>query len=148
MHLVNCHRNFHRNFFSEKKYTRAFSSAIANPKKSLALYVQCNGKTVGLLNAGVGTYYLSEEGKMATVYGVRARRREARKSVSSKIRGSLLGGKVGVKLIRMLTDWAKSQNATEIYIHATSGIEAKRTDKFLTRLGFVPYGGNYGGRVG
>ncbi len=38
---------------------------------------------------------------------------------------------------------ALSQNAEEIHIHATSGIEPERTDKMLTRMGFETYGANY-----
>ena len=125
--------------FSEKKFANVFTRAISNPDKKLAIYVQYNGTTVGFLTAGIGDYFLSEHGRMATVYGV---------YVSAKIRNSLLGGKIGIKLIRMMMDWAKSQNAQEVHIHATSGIEAKKTDKLLSRLGFKTYGGNYVGRVG
>ncbi|MCZ4347324.1 hypothetical protein [Devosia neptuniae] len=43
--------------FSERKFIRLFSKAISNPSDTLALYVQHNGRTVGLLNAGAGDYY-------------------------------------------------------------------------------------------
>ncbi len=52
-------------------------------------------------------------------------------------------GRIGLKLIRMVTDWAKSQEAIEMHIHSTSGIDPERTDKLLSRLGFKTYGGNY-----
>jgi len=125
--------------FSEEKFIRAYTKAIRNPHDTLAIYIQYRGKTVGVLNAGVGDYYLGEGGRMVTIYVM---------YVSGKVRGTFLGGKVGVRLLRMVTDWAKSQNAEEIHIHATSGIEPKRTDKLLTRMGFVTYGGNYVARLG
>ena len=43
----------------------------------------------------------------------------------------------------MASDWAKAQNATELHVHSTSGIDPERTDKLLKRLGFRAYGGNY-----
>ena len=120
--------------FSEKKFVRVFSKAISSPNDTLAVYVQNKGKTVGLLNAGVGDYYLGEGGRMATVYVM---------YVSASIRDSFLGGKVGVKLIRLVSEWAKAKGAMELNIQATSGIHPERTDKLLRRLGFKTYGGNY-----
>ncbi|MEP5621841.1 MAG: hypothetical protein ABJP82_04610 [Hyphomicrobiales bacterium] len=67
--------------------------------------------------------------------------------VSSKVRGTYLGGKVGVKLLRLATEWVKSQDAEEMHIHATSGIEPNRADKMLTRMGFETIGGNYIARL-
>lgn len=55
----------------------------------------------------------------------------------------ILGGKVGVKLLRLVSEWAKSQDAEEIHIHSTLGIEPERIDKMLTRVEFKTYGGNY-----
>lgn len=125
--------------FSERKFIRAFSKGISSPEDTLAIYVQYQGKTVGLLNAGAGDYYLGEGGRMVTIYVM---------YVSASIRTSFLGGKVGLKLIRMVTDWAKAQQAEELHIHATSGVDPERTDKLLRRLGFKTYGGNYAVRVG
>lgn len=124
--------------FSEKKFIRAFSKGISNPHDTLAVYVRYGDETIAVLNAGVGDYYLGEGGRMATIYVM---------YVSAKYRGSLLGGKVGLKLIRMVTDWAKTQGAEELHIHATSGIDPQRTDKLLSRLGFKTYGGNYVVRI-
>lgn len=125
--------------FSEEKFIRAYTKAIQNPQNTLAIYIQYNGETVGVLNAGAGDYYLGVGGRMVTVYVM---------YVSAKVRGTFLGGKVGVKLIRILTDWANAQKAEEIHIHSTSGIEPQRTDKLLTRMGFAIRGGNYVARLG
>ncbi|MGJ8528312.1 hypothetical protein [Maritalea sp.] len=120
--------------FSEEKFIRAFTKAIRNPHDTLAIYVQYRGETVAVLNAGAGDYYLGVGGRMVTIYVM---------YVSAKVRHTLLGGKVGVKLLRIVSDWAKSQHAKEIHIHSTSGIEPERTDKLLTRMGFKVIGGNY-----
>ncbi|MEO9227542.1 MAG: hypothetical protein ABI216_01135 [Devosia sp.] len=120
--------------FSEPKFSRFFSKAISDPENTLALYVRCRDRTVAVLNAGVGDYYLGEGGRMATVYVM---------YVSAGIRGSLLGGRIGVRLLRMASEWARSESALELHIHSTSGIDAARTDKMLRRIGFKTYGGNY-----
>ncbi|MFT6659893.1 hypothetical protein [Maritalea sp.] len=124
--------------FSEEKFIRNYTRAIKSPADTLSVYAQFKGKTVGLLHAGAGDYYLGVGGRMVTVYGV---------YVSGKIRSTMLGGKVGIRLIRTVVDWAKSQEAHEVHIHSTAGIEPERTDRLLTRMGFRTYGGNYVVRV-
>ncbi|NRA89019.1 MAG: GNAT family N-acetyltransferase [Rhizobiales bacterium] len=124
--------------FSEEKFIRIYTKAINNLNDTIFLYIQRDGKTVGALNAGVGDYYLGVGGRMVTVYGI---------YVSKRIRGSFLGGKVGLKLIRAISDWAKSKDAEEIHIHTTSGIETMRTDKLLTRIGFSAMGANYVAKI-
>lgn len=125
--------------FSDEKMIHQYTKAISNPRGVLVIYVQYAGETVGLLQAGVGDYYLGIGGRMVTIYSL---------YVAAKIRGSYLGGKVGVKLLRLVTEWAKSQAAEEMHIHATSGIEPNRADKMLTRMGFETIGGNYVVRLG
>lgn len=120
--------------FSERKFIRVFSKAISNPNDTLALYVQHNGKTVGMLNAGAGDYYLGEGGRMVTVYAL---------YVSKAVRATTLGGRITIKLLRILNDWAKAQQAEEVHLHVTSGVEPERTDRLLRRLGYRTYGGNY-----
>lgn len=124
--------------FSEEKFIRFYTKALSRPQNTFLVYIQYKSKTVGVLHASVGDYYLGIGGRMVTVYGL---------YVSAKVRDTYLGGKVGVKLLRLVSEWAKSQNAEEIHIHSTSGIEPKRTDKMLTRMGFESYGGNYVARL-
>ena len=120
--------------FSEKKFIRAYSKALSSPTDTLALYVQYKGKTIALLHAGAGDYYLGEGGRMVTVYAM---------YVSPGIRRSLLGGRVGIKLLRLVGDWAKQQGARDLHVHSTSALAPARTDKLMRALGFSVYGGNY-----
>jgi hypothetical protein len=83
---------------------------------------------------GVGDYYLSDGGRMVTIYVM---------YVSARVRHSLLGGRIGIRLIRMVSDWARAQGAAELHIYSTSGISPERTDRMLRRLGFTTYGGCY-----
>ncbi|HEY8577187.1 MAG TPA: hypothetical protein VIL88_12695 [Devosia sp.] len=124
--------------FSERKFIRVFSKAISSPNDTLALYVQHNGRTVGMLNAGAGDYYLGEGGRMVTVYAL---------YVSKPIRATTLGGRITIKLLRILNEWARAQLAEEVHVHVTSGVEPERTDRLLRRLGYRTYGGNYYGET-
>jgi hypothetical protein len=63
--------------------------------------------------------------------------------VSKAIRATTLGGRITIKLLRILNDWAKAQKAEEVHVHVTSGVQPERTDRLLRRLGYRTYGGNY-----
>jgi len=119
--------------FSEEKYLRAYLGTL-DQKNDIAFFITLDGKPVGIIGAKVGDYFLGEGGRMATTYVV---------YVSKSVRKTLLGGKIGVRLVRLLVDWCKAQEVEEIHILATAGIEPEHTDAFLRRLGFEPYGGNY-----
>jgi hypothetical protein len=121
--------------FSEQKFARFFARAISDSDSALAVVVQYRGRTVGLLHAGVGDYYLGEGGRLVTVYAL---------YVSASIRRTLLGGRVGVRLLRLVGSWAKIKGAAEVHVHSTSGINPRRTDKLMRHLGFEVYGGSYG----
>lgn len=124
--------------FSEEKFIRFYTKALSNPHSTFLVYIQYKNKTVGVLHASVGDYYLGIGGRMVTIYGI---------YISANVRGTYLGGRVGMRLLRLVSEWAKSQDAEEIHIHSTSGVEPKRTDKMLTRMEFEPYGGNYVARL-
>ena len=119
--------------FSEEKFLRTYLGALEE-KNNIAFYITLDDKPVGIIGAKVGDYFLGEGGRMATTYIV---------YVSQSVRKTLLGGKIGVRLIRLLVDWSKAQECQEIHIIATAGIEPEHTDAFVRRLGFEPYGGNY-----
>lgn len=87
-----------------------------------------------MFHAGIGDCYFGIGGRIVTIYAL---------YVIAKVRSTFWRGKVGVKLLRLVSEWAKSQRSEEIHIHSTSGIEPERTDKMLTRMGFEIYGGNY-----
>jgi len=49
----------------------------------------------------------------------------------------------GIKLLSAFKSWAKNRNAFEINAGINSGIDMKKMDKFLRKLGFEQTGGNY-----
>jgi len=120
--------------FSERKFKRHFLQTLNNPDDTLGAYVRHGDEVVGLLQAGVGYYYLGEGGRMVTVLTF---------YVPRAVRDTMLGGRVTLKMLRIVTDWAKAQGALELHMHSTSGIAPQRTDRMLRRLGFKAYGGSY-----
>jgi hypothetical protein len=120
--------------FSDRKFKRNFLQALNNPDDTLAVFIRRGDQVVGLLQAGVGEYYLGEGGRIATVMALYTSRR---------IRGTMLGGRVALKMMRIVSDWAKAQGAEELHVHSTSGISPKVTDRLLGRLGLRTTGGFY-----
>lgn len=120
--------------FSTRKFENVFERAVAQPGDTLALYVSYRGRTVGFLHAGIGEYYLGNGGAIVTVYALYA---------SSRLRPSLLAGRVALSLLRALGEWSREFKAEEIQVHSTSGIDPERTDRLLKRLNFRTVGGNY-----
>lgn len=53
------------------------------------------------------------------------------------------GGPAAVKLLRALRAWARQNQAHDLHVNVTTGIDAARTDRFLRRMGFLQTGGNY-----
>lgn len=119
--------------FSRDKFLRSFGRTVKSPN-TLSLVAEYDGRSVGLMGAKVGEYFLGTGMKVATNYIF---------YVSPHIRGSFMGGKIAVRLMRIFMDWSRSAGAEEVNIHAVSGITPAQTDKFLRNAGFETYGGNY-----
>ncbi len=124
--------------FSEAKLLRVYGRLVARSDTTLGVLAKRGDAIVGVMLAEVGKYFLGTGGQIATNQVL---------YVSGRLRGTALGGRVAVRLMRLFIDWAKSKGADEINVHATSGIDPERTDKFLKRFGLQPYGGNYAVRL-
>jgi hypothetical protein len=123
--------------FSEGKFLKALARSVED-KNAVSIVADLNGVAVGLMGANIGDYFMGTGARIATNYIF---------YVSPVIRGSLLGGRAAVKLMQLFSHWAKINGATEINIHAVSGIQPERTDRFLRSCGFAQYGGNYAKQV-
>ncbi len=124
--------------FSEAKLLRVDGRLVTRLDTTLGVLVERGDAVVGVMLAEVGEYFLGSGGRIATNQVL---------YVSGRVRGTALGGRVAVKLMRLFIDWAKSKGADEINVHAASGIDPERTDRFLKRLGLQPYGGSYAARL-
>ena len=125
--------------FSETKLRQLFTQGFNNQHDTFGAYMRHGERVVGIVHAGVGDYYLGDGGRIVTVLSF---------YVPKDIRDTMIGGRVTIKMMRILTDWAKAQRAEEIHIHTTSGISPRRTDRMLRRLGFRTLGGYYSMAVG
>jgi len=143
-HLIGLAKEFHEESrfshipFSEEKYFKIYSKVLKQ-KNNIAFFINYKGRPVGIISAVVGDYFLGDGGRMVTTNII---------YVSSSIRSSFLGSRVGVRLVRLISSWAKAQEVEELHIHTAAGIEPEHSDRFFKKLGFVPYGGNYVARVG
>lgn len=63
--------------------------------------------------------------------------------VAPDVRGSLLGGRVAVKLLHAYRNWARARGVAEIQVHVTHGFNLRGVDKLLRKAGFRQTGGNY-----
>lgn len=98
--------------FSERKFKKHFLHTLDNPDDTPGVFIRHGTEVVGLLQANVGDHYLGEGGRMVTVLTFYIPRR---------VRETMLGGRITLKMMRILTDWAKAQRALEIHMHSTSG---------------------------
>ena len=90
-------------------------------------------KAVGMIAGSVSPYFFSK-GKLASDFVW---------YVLPEARGS----RTASKLLKMFTDWATSQGATELYMGITTNVSAARTGELLQRIGFEHVGGNYRKRL-
>ena len=119
---------------SQKKHDDLFTHVLDEPERYAMLIAECHSEPVGYLFCVVGEYLIGYRDLLATVYAFYVRR---------QYRSSLLGGKAALRLLRGTVKWSKARQVKEIMLHVTSGIDIRRTDKFLRRAGFEVIGANY-----
>lgn len=88
-----------------------------------------NGEIVGMAIVVLGEYYFSPI-RSATVQLL---------YVHPDARGSW----AAIKLLRVIRKWAKQNQAQDLHVNVTTGIDPARTDRFLRTMGFRQTGGNY-----
>lgn len=59
------------------------------------------------------------------------------------VRPDARGGLSAVKLLRAIRRWSEQNQAQDIHVNVTTGIDTARTDRFLRRMGFKQTGGDY-----
>jgi len=93
-----------------------------------------DGALAGFAYVQAGEYFLSEGDLVATVLTLNVARDLAR---------TPLGGRVALRLVAAVRQWAGARGCTHLLVHATGGIDPSGTDRFLRRCGFKVVGGNY-----
>lgn len=125
--------------YSHKKRDDLFMNAINNKQRYALIIAELADEPVGFLFCTVGEYLVGYDQLITTVYSFYVRK---------KFRETLVGGKAAVRLLAGVTRWSQARNVREIMIHVTSGIDIKRTDRFLRRARFGIVGANYSFRLG
>lgn len=120
--------------YSHKKRDDMMVQAINNRERYALMIAEYKGEPVGFLFCTAGEYLVGYGDLITTVYSFYVRK---------KYRGSLVGGRAAVRLLKGAVKWSQMRNVREIMVHVTSGIDIQRTDKFLRRTGFGIVGANY-----
>jgi len=120
--------------YSHKKRDELFNSALKYPDRYALMMAEYEGEPVGFLFCTISEYIVGYEELITTVYSFYVRK---------KYRGNVIGGKAAIRLLTGAVKWSEARKAREIMIHVTSGINVRRTDKFLRRAGFGTIGANY-----
>ena len=88
----------------------------------------------GFASVHAGEYFLGTGTLIATVQTL---------NISRRLSGTLLGGKVALRLVQAVRHWAKTRNCEHLLVHVTNGVSAIPSDQFFRRCGLETLGGNY-----
>ncbi|MEJ8476856.1 hypothetical protein [Roseibium algae] len=145
--------------FSEDKARSIFERATSQPERYGLLYAvlptkisdesedaasaagtavslsdEHNNSLLGFVSVYAGEYFLGEGTLIATVQTL---------NIAPHLSGSLLGGKVALRLVQAVRHWAKTRSCEHVLFHVTNGVDAPAADRFFRRCGMKTVGGNY-----
>ncbi len=122
--------------FSERKARALFDKVVRQPDQHGLLLATLNEeeKPVGFASLNAGEYFLGEGALVCSVTGL---------YYDSSLSGTMLAGKVALRLMQAIRQWAKERNCSHILVHVTNGISAAESDQFFRRCGLKTVGGNY-----
>jgi len=136
------HRTIFRDIaFSEDKARAIFDKAVHQPERCGLIYAVpgadealAEDRLLGFASVHAGEHFLGEGTLIATVQTL---------NISQRLAGTLLGGKVALRLVQAVRHWAKVRNCAHLMVHVTNGDNAEDADRFFRRCGMVTVGGNY-----
>ncbi|MEM5585969.1 hypothetical protein WNZ15_26185 [Roseibium sp. AS2] len=127
--------------FSEDKAKAIFDKAIGQPERFGLIYAVPGADEpltedglLGFASVQAGEHFLGTGTLIATVQTL---------NISQKLTGTLLGGKVALRLVQAVRHWARTRNCAHLMVHVTNGENAADADSFFRRCGMVTVGGNY-----
>lgn len=126
---------------SETKVRAIFDRAITQPDRFGLIYAlsepletQDDNGLCGFASVHAGEYFLGEGALIATVQTL---------NISGKLEGTLLAGKVAVRLMQAIRHWAQTRDCQYLITHVTNGHDPARADRFFRKCGMKTAGGNY-----
>jgi hypothetical protein len=127
--------------FSEDKTRAIYAKAVAQPERFGLIYAVpggdaplAEGGLLGFASVHAGEHFLGTGTLIATVQTL---------NISQNLTGTLLGGKVALRLVQAVRHWAKERDCRHLLVHVTNGENAADADRFFRRCGMVTVGGNY-----
>lgn len=120
--------------FSETKFNDIFAEGIRADTSSLGLVAEYQQQLVGFMYCTLGEYFIAQSGLIVSVNIT---------YIKHDLRQTLLSGKLALRLVHAIRQWAKANQAAYIVFYATSGIRVSQTDAFFRKLGLTTLGGNY-----
>lgn len=127
--------------FSETKARAIFDKAIVEPERFGLIYAVpgadeplAEDGLLGFASVQAGEHFLGTGTLIATVQTL---------NISQKLTGTLLGGKVALRLVQAVRHWAKTRSCAHLMVHVTNGVDAQEADEFFRRCGMATIGGNY-----
>ncbi|PVB60999.1 hypothetical protein [Labrenzia sp. 011] len=129
--------------FSEEKAKAIYAKAVVQPERFGLIYavpaadeLLAEDGLLGFASVQVSEHFLGIGTQIATVQTL---------NVSQELSGTLLDGKVALRLVQAVRHWAKTRNFTHLVVHVTNGDNAEDADRFFLRCGIVTVGENYVG---
>jgi hypothetical protein len=127
--------------FAEEKARAIYDRACKDPDRFGLIFAAPNSSEplkqeslYGFAAIHAGEYFLGKGTLIATVQTL---------NVSQKLSGTLLGGKVALRLVKAVRHWAKTRNCAHLMVHVTNGVNALEADEFFRRCEMKTVGGNY-----
>ncbi len=130
LHAEGRYRNYPYNL---ERRNALFAKVIEQPDRNALFIAEKREKAIGFLFCSIGPYMVGDH-LIATVTSY---------YVSPSVRRGLSGGEAALRLFKGFAAWALKRNAVELQVHAATGIDPDRTDKFLKRMGFQEFGRSY-----
>ncbi|WP_417667263.1 hypothetical protein [Roseibium sp.] len=91
-------------------------------------------RLLGFSSVHACEYFLGEGSLIATVQTL---------NIDPGLSGTLLSGKVALRLVQALRHWARTRDCAHLLCHVTNGENAAEADRFFRRCGMRTVGGNY-----
>lgn len=127
--------------FSEDKARAIFEKATSQPGRFGLIYAVPGADEplsekglYGFASVHAGEYFLGAGALIATVQTL---------NISQRLTGTMLGGKVALRLVQAVRHWAKERGCAHFMVHVTNGDNAEEADRFFRRCGMKTIGGNY-----
>lgn len=121
--------------FSEDKVRKIARKAMQDYKRHAVMIARKAGRLVGFVYCSVGKYHIGTGVLLTSIHNI---------NVVKDVRASLSGGKIALSLFKWGETWSKARNASEIFLHVSSGFNLASIHALAKKMGFVFVGGSYG----